>query len=584
MITALMKIGGPESSARMRGFLVIAALNGLTQGAALAALVPLLVALLRGDIAGAWTWVLVLLGACVVNGVFVVASTRRGSTVSMDIIKDMHHRLSEHMVRLPLSWFDSTSAARASNIVVRGTMFVSQAAMDVLVPVVTAVTTPIAVAVVALLMDWQIGLALLVSMVFILLVTRWGSARNGRAEEIVHSAALETDRRLLEFSEDQVTLRSSGVIGTGYRPLTDAIEARRRAGRHALWSSVVGMIPQSLVINILFGLVVSLAVYQGISGAADPVAMIALIALSTQVSAPLRVLAELTTGLRRAGIELDEVGAVLAQPEMDAPETSRSQPAGNAIELDHVGFGYGDGHRVLDDLTLSLPAGRTTALVGASGSGKTTVTRLIARFWDVDSGSIRIGGVDVKDLSDSDRMAQLSLVFQDVYLFDESLRTNVALGDEDAGDAELERAADLAQVSLIAERLPNGWETPVGEGGRLLSGGERQRVSVARALLKRAPILLLDEATAALDPVTAKAIQTALRQLSGQVTVLVIAHQAETIAHADQIAFLDHGRVAALGTHRQLLETEPRYAAFWTRRTSADQWQITQDRVPAPGN
>ncbi len=581
MIRALMSIGGAESASQMRGFLLLAVLNGLTQGFALAALVPLLSHLLRGDIAGAWTWVAVLAGACVVNGVFVVVSTRRGFTVSMGIIGDMHRRLSEHMVRLPLSWFDSTSSARASNIVVRGTMFVSQMAMDVLVPVVTAVTTPVAVAVVALIMDWQIGLALLVSMPIILLVTRWGTARNGQAERIVHAAALETDRRLLEFADDQITLRSSGVIGTGYRPLAEAIEARRLAGRRALWSSVVGMIPQSLIINILFGLVVSLAVYRGVSGAADPVAMIALIALSTQVSAPLRMLAELSTGLRRAGIELEEVGDVLGQPEMEAPQTSRARPAGNGIELDHVAFGYGDGHRVLDDLTLSIPAGRTTALVGASGSGKTTVTRLIARFWDVDSGSIRIGGVDLRDLSDEDRMARLSLVFQDVYLFDESLRTNAALGDEEAEPAELERAADLAQVSSIADRLPQGWDTPVGEGGRLLSGGERQRVSVARALLKRAPVLLLDEATAALDPVTAQAIQTALQQLRGEVTVLVIAHQAETIATADQIALLDGGRVAALGTHRELLETEPRYAAFWRQRISADQWQIADDKERA---
>lgn len=581
MIGALMAIGGPESASRMRGFLMIAAVNGFTQGLALAALVPLLVDLLQGDWTRAWTWLAVLAGACAINGIFVVASTRCGFTVSMGVIGDMHRRLSEHMVRLPLSWFDSTASARASNIVVRGTMFVSQTAMDVMVPVVTAVTTPIAVALVALVVDWRIGLVLLLSMLLILLVTRWGSTRNSRAERIVHHAALETDRRLLEFADDQVTLRSSGVLGSGYQPLARAIDARRRAGRRALWSSVVGMIAQSLVLNLLFGLVVALAVHEGISGRADPVAMVALIALSTQVVAPLRVLAELTTALRRARIELDEVSDVLSQPEMPSPERSGAQPVDNAIELSHVSFGYEGGDKVLDDLTLNLPAGRTTALVGASGSGKTTVTRLIARFWDVDSGSIRIGGVDLRDLSEEDRMAQLSLVFQDVYLFDESLRANVALGDPDAGPQDVERAAELAQVRPIAARLAQGWDTPVGEGGRLLSGGERQRVSIARALLKGAPILLLDEATAALDPVTAKAVQAALLQLSGAVTILVIAHQAETISHADQIAFLDHGRVVALGTHQELLAREPRYAAFWQRRTGADRWRITSR--PATG-
>jgi ABC-type multidrug transport system fused ATPase/permease subunit len=175
------------------------------------------------------------------------------------------------------------------------------------------------------------------------------------------------------------------------------------------------------------------------------------------------------------------------------------QPADNAVQLDHVVFGYGDRAPVLDGVDLELEPGTVTALVEPSGSGKTTVTRLIARFWDANQGAVRIGGVDVKDLSDEYRAAQLSLVFQDAYLFNESLRENIALGDPDASESEVLHAAELAQVTPIAERIPGGWDGSVGEGGKLLSGGDRQCVSIARALLKKAPILLLDEAIAALD-------------------------------------------------------------------------------------
>ena len=224
---------------------------------------------------------------------------------------------------------------------------------------------------------------------------------------------------------------------------------------------------------------------------------------------------------------------------------------------------------LFQNFNLNIPSGSLTALVGPSGCGKTTLTRLAARFWDVNQGQITLGGKDIRELRHADLMKALSLVFQDVYLFDDTLEANVRMGNPDASEEQLREVADLARVTDIVHRLPQGWKSPVGEEGRLLSGGEKQRVSIARALLKKAPVLLLDEATAAQDPLTGMAITRAINLLKGNTTVIVIAHQLNTIKAADQIVFIDEGAVREQGTHNELLARQGRYAHFWHSHTTS---------------
>ncbi|WP_369354871.1 ABC transporter ATP-binding protein [Streptomyces sp. cg2] len=587
MISALISIGGTATRRAFRGFLALATLVGVLQGIALATLVPVLLSLYRNDAGAAWCWLAVLGLVAAAGGTLLARVTMWGFHLAMDVIVAMHRRIGRRLVELPIGWFTPATTGRTSHVAVRGTMFVAQTAMDILVPRTLHVVTPLTVAVATCFYDWRMGLALLAAAPVIWLSATVAGRRNGAAERRIHDAAAATNTRLLEFAEKQLTLRAAGIEGTAYTPLDDAIDAQRRAGRRALWSSVLGLVLQGLVVQTAFGAAVTLGVYLTVHGTADPVHVVALIGLCAQFTGPLKILAELGTALRRSAVE---VGAVRDLVELDGlpePATPSPVPPRHDIAFHDVTFAYepGPGHErrgqsVLNSLSLTVPHRSMVALVGPSGSGKTTLTRLIARFWDVQDGAVTLGGTDVRDFATDDLMAQLSLVFQDVYLFDDTLEANIRLGNPEATDEQVRRAAEFAAVTEIAERLPDGWQSSVGEGGRALSGGERQRVSIARALVKNAPVVLFDEATAALDPTTEAVVAESIRLLAGHATVLVIAHSLATVAQADSIAFLDGGAVVEHGTHEDLLERNGRYAQFW-RSHVGETPLLTPAHIPA---
>jgi ATP-binding cassette subfamily B protein len=580
MIASLFRVLDEPGRALLRRMLAGLLAGAVLQGVAFVLLVPVLTALFSADPAAAWPW----LGALAVVFAAYAAcywdSIMTGYRTGTGLARTLHHRLGDHVAQLPLGWFTAERTGQLAQLAGKGVTDVMGAPAHLLRPIVTGFVTPLVVIALMAAFDWRLALAALVTLPLAALAYRITGRVVAGADHAHDAAATEAGGRVVEFAQTQPVLRAFRRTVEGHRVLDDALVVQRAAGRRLLLRAVPGFVGFVLVVQLAFTVVLLAGTYLVLGGSIGAPELVALLVLAARFVEPLVAAADLGAALRMAGNALGRVEAVLATPPLPEPETPAT-PRDASIELVDVRFGYRPGEPVLDGVSLHVPPRSMTALVGPSGSGKTTVTRLVARFFDVDAGSVRIGGVDVRELGTEALMAQVSLVFQDVYLFEGTIVENIRLGRPDATDEQVREAARLARVDEIVARLPDGLDTRVGEGGATLSGGERQRVSIARALLKDAPIVLLDEATAALDPENEAAVQDALSALTADRTLLVIAHRLQTVAAADQIAVLEHGRIAELGTHADLLDRDGRYAAFWRERSRAQGWRLARPGVPA---
>ena len=561
-------------------------LGGALQGTSLALLVPFLRRFLTGEPYDRWL-VAVIATALLGLAVSAVASVRSYAVACYDVCGSLVRSLGHRVQQLPLGWFTSSTSARVATAVSRDTSNLSHLPSIAIPQIASMSGSASAIGVASLVLEWRVGAALLLALAPSWLCLRW-LRRAVRGEYAAsQDAATELGARLLEFSRLQDVLRATGAVrgralpdggATTWEPLEAALGEDSAAGRRARHAQ--GPAGQGFHAAVEAGVIVSLAVALRLllGGTLDPAAFTALALMAVRFAEPIGMLAYCVDPLHQSDVALERIEAIMDAPALPEPERSaalRTAPGGGVdVELDHVDFGYVDGRDVLHDVSLTFPAGSVTALVGPSGSGKSTVTRLVARFWDVRAGAVHLGGADVRDLRTADLMAQVSMVFQDVYLFDTTIEENVRIGRAGATDEEVRAAADRAGLSEVVERLPDRWATRVGEGGCSLSGGERQRVAIARAFLKDSPVLLLDEVTSALDGVSESGVTRAMEELGRGRTVLVIAHRLSTIRRADRIAVLVDGSVEAVGTHDELYAAGGTYRTFWDDQSSVDRWRL----------
>ncbi|SDJ78584.1 ATP-binding cassette, subfamily B [Nocardioides sp. YR527] len=572
LLAALVDLPHRRQLARVVAMFVT---TGVLQGLAFACVVPVLDAALRQDWDAATTWLGVLAGLFVAHHVALTVGNLDGYDLACDLLDITLARLGDHTVRLPLGWYDRDRTGQLSRMAAKGATDIASVPGHLLRPLIAAVVSPITVVVAMAFLEWRLALALLVGVVAVLATTRLLAAIVGRGEGAYDAAMAEGSARVVEFALNQPALRVFGRTVHGNELVETALKEQKRASRRLLVTGFGGLGIQLLSIQALLTLVIALTVHLSLGGTLAPATAIGLLVLTVRFVESLIDYGELSSALRIAEGSLRRVLDVLALHPLPEPATP-GDPADSGLELRDVAFSYDGTARVLDDVSLTAPPRSLTAVVGPSGSGKSTLLRVVARFHDVTAGSVMLGGVDVRDLGTEALMRRVSIVFQDVYLFEGTLRENVMMSRPDATEDELREAARLARVDDIVSRLPHGWQTRIGEAGSTLSGGEKQRVSIARALLKDAPVVLLDEATAALDAENEAAVQEALTALSVDRTVIVIAHRLQTVVAADQIVVLDGGRIVERGSHSELLAHSGRYLDFWRERTQAEGWRLLE--------
>ena len=577
LLSRFRRLMAEASWQQTRTGLILGGINGVVSGLALLALLPASVALATGEphwglSFGGW---LAVLGACAVGAaVTEFQGQRKSMSGALGFMHDVHYAVGDQIARLPLRWFTAETAGTMSRAVSQEMVSLGESAAHFMYKLTSTIAGCVVVGIGSWAWDWRLGLLLTLAAPLFAGLIRGARRLLDHGKSISELAERELAIRVVEIARCQGALRSCRAT-TRYGRLKAAFDNGARASRRSLWWETAGNVVNGALAQIIIIAMIVLTAMLAVGGSMAPLAAVATIGMCLRFTTMLDDIGASVMAMEERRQMMNHLDAVMDAELMAEPETPAALPAPGAVQFDDVAFGYRAGEPVLNGVSLSVPAHGMCAIVGPSGSGKTTIARLIARFWDADSGTVRVGGTDVRDMPTAQLMEQLSMVFQDVYLFDDTLAANVRVGDPSATEEQVRRAADLAGVTEVVDRLPHGWDTRVGEGGRALSGGERQRVSIARALLKRAPIVLLDEATSALDAENEANIVAAMEELRRTSTLIVIAHKLETIAAADQVVVLgDDGRVAQRGRHEELVNVPGPYREFWEQRSRAHGWAL----------
>lgn len=551
--------------------------SGVISGVSLTAIMPTVAALQSGMPQWglsykAWIVFLAVLALC--GAVASVEGTKLSYISGLGYMRNLQIMIGNKVSRLPLGWFDSQSAGRLSRMVTNEMMSTGQVAAYFIGSLLHNASACIIFCLGCWIWNWQLGLLLSVGVPIVFLLMHVGQACVFRMSRLENKGEELIAARIVEFAQCQGALRACNA-SSSYPELRDSFSKSKTCLTKGLWWGVAGNFLSGMGVQMLTVLGIVVICQMGLAGTMSPLETLIMIGVILRFSALLTEVAGLLFGLEERRMMLNSIDEVMDTPEMPVCEQSAELPSDNSIELKNIAFSYIEGQPVIRNVSVTAPASKMIAIVGPSGCGKTTLIKLIARFYDVDAGQITIGGADIRNLSTQHLFEQVSFVFQDVYLFNDTLRNNVLIARPNAGEAELTRVAELAGMTEIIERLPEGWETPCGEGGRSLSGGERQRVSIARALLKQAPIVLFDEATSALDAENEANIVRSMEELRQHSTLIVVAHKLETIKMADQIVVMNaDGELAEVGTHEELLAKNGSYGDFWNKRCLSAQWSL----------
>lgn len=487
-------------------------------------------------------------------------------------------RLADHLRKLPMSFFNRRDTTDVADRIM-GDVTAQESMLSSTLPQLIAGTVSTAVICVMLaFFDWRLACCAMVTLPLSAAVIALSRRREKRLFERQNRIRLDALARMQDYLEGIKDIRACRAVGKDSAAMERAMLELKRVTMRVELAVDVSVSLASAILRSGVGLTACVGAMLLASGGVDFMVLLMFLLIVSRVYSPILALVSQLPNLLNLSTKTARIKAV-----MDEPEAKGSAPAdvsGHSLSFQNVRFGYGD-EEVLHGISFDAQEGKVTALVGPSGSGKSTCAQLAAKFWEPNSGRILCSGKDIAGFSEESWLAHVSIVFQDVILFDDTVANNIRIGREGASDEEVAEAARTAHCLEFIEKLPQGFDTMLGENGASLSGGERQRLSIARALLKDAPVVLLDEATSSLDPENETLIQRAVGTLCAGKTVVVIAHRLRTVANADKIVVLDDGRVAEEGNHKTLLAEDGLYAKLWRLQQESSSWTAPADRSDA---
>ena len=506
------------------------------------------------------------------SGLIKAKSTMLQTEAGYDTCAKKRVEIAEHMRYLPMGYFNENSVGQITSVTTNVMENLENVATRVVMLVCEGLLTTSLIIVMLFFFDRRIALVLLAGFVIFLLANRLlQKAAGGLAGK-----KIEADEKLvekvLEYLQGMAEVKAYHLTGLKSRELNDAIAANAKINTDLELTLISPMTVQNFIAKLTGVCMVAFSCAFYCADTMDALTAVIMVISAFIVYASLETAGNYSALLRIVDVSVERAQAILDTPQMDITGED-IQPETQDIRADAVEFSY-EKRKVIDGVSLQIPEKTTTAIVGPSGGGKTTLVNLLARFWDVDTGEVTLGGRNVRDYDMDSLMKNFSFVFQNVYLFHDTIANNIRFGQPEADLETVIAAAKKACCHDFIMSLPDGYDTVIGEGGASLSGGEKQRISIARAMMKDAPVIFLDEATANVDPENENELMRAIQALTAEKTVIMIAHRLKTVEHADQILVIDHGRIVQQGTHESLLAQEGLYKTFIGERREAASWKV----------
>ena len=521
-----------------------------------------------------WKTIWILWGVGLISGLFVFLAAkndyRKTYIASYKESNQTRIRIAEHLRKLPMSFFNTKDLTEITTNMMSDCSSMESMLSSTIPPLIANCITVTLTCILLAFFDWRLSLCVFITIPIAFLIIVLSKNFQKKLFERQVKAKLDASGQVQEYLEGMKIIKSCNLSGSHFSALNKALLAMKKIAVKVELAVGVFMSSASMILQAGIGITVFVGTILLVNRQIELLPLLMFFLMVTRIYGPiLAILSQLST-LLNLNVVTGRMRTLLNTDTMEGKDKSIDSCD---IEMEHVTFGYNE-KAVIKDVSFEIPQGSITALVGPSGSGKSTISKLIARFWDARTGTIRIGGKNIKEIDPEELMKKMSFVFQDVTLFNDTVYNNIRIGNINATEEEVMAAAKAAYCDEFVKAMPEGYQTVLGENGSTLSGGERQRISIARALLKNAPIILLDEATASLDPENEVLVQKALAKLVENKTVIMIAHRLRTVVDADQILVFDDGKLVEQGTHDELIAKKGVYQKLYYIQQESLGWAI----------